>query len=98
MNHIYMTERERLVYAFSRISDFIQNHGFKGCHVHKWERSDFDQFQFPELIRDNHGNILFPGELYVIVTCENDHRYYVNITGLSVLSACAEVLNFIQYK
>jgi hypothetical protein len=93
-----MTEREKLDYAFSCISDFIQNHGFKGCCVHKWQWSDFDQFQFPELIHDNHGNQLIPGDLYVIVTCNNDYRYYINITGTSILAACADVLEYIQYK
>lgn len=93
-----MTHTEELNHAFTCISNFIQNHGFKGCCVHKWEESDFAQFTFPDLVVDSNGHHLIPGDLYVIVTCKNDYCYYINITGTSVLAACADVLEFLKHK
>lgn len=54
--------------------------------------------QFPELIRDHNGALLIDGDEYVIVTCGNGYRYYINVTGDSVITMCAEVFNFIQNK
>lgn len=92
------TTYSELNFAFSCISKFIRNHGFEGCIVHEWKESDFEQFSFPELIHDSNGNSLVPGDLYAIVTCNNGYRYYINITGTSVLAACADVLEYIQHK
>ena len=55
-------------------------------------------FQYPELIRDNNGNRLIPGDEYVIITCQNGYNYHINVTGDSVVTMCAEVFNFIQNK
>ena len=89
---------EQLIIAFNQISDFISQHGFKGCYVHEWKESDFSEFRFPELLHDSRGNRLIPGDLYVIAICNTDYKYYINITGDSVLTAAADVLEFLSSK
>lgn len=56
------------------------------------------QLAFPQLACDSRGHNLFKGDEYMIITCSNGCKYYVNVTADSVLTACAEVFNFIQYK
>lgn len=89
-----MTHIDKLDLAIRDISDILRNNGFKSCEVLRWEESA------PNMIalHDHNGCNLNPEDTYVVITCENDYHYYINITGSSVLSACAEVLSFIQYK
>lgn len=53
---------------------------------------------FPALCHDNRGNPLLIGDAYMVITCENGHKYYVNVTADSPLTACAETFAFVQYK
>lgn len=55
-------------------------------------------FAFPELVSDHKGYKLIPNDEYVIITCSNNYRYHINVTGNSIASMCAEVFNFIQNK
>ena len=95
-----MTQKhfEKLHLAISDISDILKSNGFKGCNLYQMEEAELKRYSFPELAVDSNGSRLHVGEWYVVVRCENDYRYLINVDGLSVLSACAEVLNFIQYK
>ena len=53
---------------------------------------------YQQLVRDNRGHALAAGDEYVIVTCSNGYKYYVNVTCDSVVTMCAEVFDFIQSK
>ena len=93
-----MIDNPKYIEACSLMSEILYRNGGKACYLTKMTQDYIDRLDFPELIRDNHGGRLLPGTLYVIVTCPNDYRYYVNVSGDSVLTMCAEVLNFIQGK
>ena len=93
-----MTHIDKLDLAIRDISDILRNNGFKGCNLYQMEEAELKHYSFPELAVDSNGSRLIAGEWYVVVRCNNDYRYLINVHGLSVLSACAEVLNFIQYK
>lgn len=93
-----MTHIDKLDLAIRDISDILKNNSFKGCNLYQMEEAELKRYSFPELAVDSNDSRLIPGEWYVVIRCNNDYRYLVNVTGLSVLSACAEVLNFIQYK
>lgn len=68
------------------------------CCFQTIDEDYINSFTFPDLIRDNRGNHLIPGDEYVIVTCQNGYRYHINVTGDSVVTMCAEVFDFIQNK
>lgn len=68
------------------------------CVYHVMDREYMSCLAFPQLAHDNHGTHLRIGDEYMIVTCETGYRYYINVTADSPLTACAEVLNFVQYK
>ena len=69
----------------------------KSCDFYVMDKTYYDSLN-PELVRDNRGNALVIGDWYVIVTCANGYKYFINVTGDSVMTMCAEVFNFIQYK
>ena len=50
------------------------------------------------LSHDSKGNPIIPGDWYIVVTCDNDYKYVINVTYDSTITMCAEVFNFIQYK
>lgn len=52
----------------------------------------------PQLACDSCGHNLIKDDEYMIITCSNGYKYYINVTADSVLAACAEVFNFIQNK
>lgn len=52
----------------------------------------------PALVHDNHGAQLQPGVEYIAIICPNKHRYYVNVDGDSLLTACAEAINLAARK
>ena len=93
-----MTHFMRVDNAMRYLSQILHDNGFKGCHLYQWEKDDFKKFSFPDLLCDQKGNRLIPGDWYVIIRCVNDYLYFVNVSGDSVLTACAEVLIFAQNK
>lgn len=88
MNHF-----EELTYAMQKISLILRHNHFSGCEILRWDSAPNLQ-----VLHDVNGYNLNPDDTYAVVICENGYRYYINITGDSILTACAEVLNFIQYK
>lgn len=68
------------------------------CEYYIMDDEYLSQLAYPELSHDNHGNRLIKGCAYMIITVSNGYKYYVNVTADSVLTACAEVFNFIQNK
>ena len=71
-----------------------------GAHCRYFVMNDeyMSGIRYPELVRDNNGNRLITGEQYMVITCANGYMYYVNISGDSVLTACAETFQFISGK
>ena len=58
----------------------------------------YDNLALPQFSADNRGNRLVIGDWYVIVTCGDGYKYYINVTADSVVTMCAEVFDFLQYK
>lgn len=85
-------------HAAEMISMILQQEKDMRCEYATMTAEYIQGLRFPELVRDNRGNYLIPGDAYMIVTCSNGYKYYVNVSGDSVVTACAEVLDFIQYK
>ena len=93
MNH-YINHHKACEY----MTAILQANKHMYCSFVVLDEADIACHPFPELLRDSRGNRLIPGDQYVIVTCQNDYRYYINVTADSVVTMCAEVFNFIQNK
>ena len=85
-------------HAAEMVSLILQHEKGMTCHYFTMTAEYIQGLRFPQLVRDNRGNQLIPGDSYMIVTCSNGYKYYVNVSGDSVVTACAEVFDFIQYK
>lgn len=68
------------------------------CAFYVMDKRYYNDLACPEFSADNRGNQLIIGDWYVIVTCSNGYKYYINVTCDSVITMCAEVFNFIQNK
>lgn len=90
--------KNNYAYAAEMISMILIGEKHMRCEYATITADYIQGLRFPELVRDNRGNQLIPGDQYMIVTCDNSYKYYVNVSGDSVVTACAELLNFIQYK
>ena len=87
-----------LYFAAMQIDTLIQQTSGARCGYRIMDDEYISSLPYPQLVRDNNGNPLIPGDQYMIITCANGYLYYVNITGDSVLTACAEVFQLIQNK
>lgn len=58
----------------------------------------YKNLALPQFSADNRGHQLVVGDWYVIVTCGDGYKYYINVTADSVVTMCAEVFDFLQYK
>ena len=86
-------------YAAEMISMILLGEKGMRCEYATMTAEYVQGLRFPELVRDSRGNPLIPGDQYMIVTCrDGGYKYYVNVSGDSVVTACAELLNFIQHK
>lgn len=68
------------------------------CACQLMDETYIAALKYPTLTRDNHGAMLRPGSLYMVITCANGYAYYVDVTGDSILTACAEVMTFASSK
>ncbi len=68
------------------------------CEFYVMDTEGLKELEKHPGIVDSRGNPLMIGDWYVIITCANEHRYYVNVTYDSVTAMCAEVFGFIQHK
>lgn len=57
-----------------------------------------DTLEYPSLACDNHGEPIRVGDAYMVITCANGYKYYINVTADSPYTACAEVFKFIQHR
>ena len=103
-NHIfegaieYDEHAENLHFAAHQIDELIQRTSGAHCRYFVMDDEYMSNLAYPELSRDNNGNQLIPGDQYMVITCANGYKYYVNISGDSVLTACAETFQFISGK
>lgn len=68
------------------------------CRFYIMTKAYYDKLSCPQLAADNHGHALVIGDWYVIVTCSNGYKYYINVSHDSVVTMCAEVFDFIKNK
>lgn len=68
------------------------------CTFYVMDEHYYNNLAYPELSCDSRGNMLIVGDWYVIVRCANGCLYYINVSHDSVVTMCAEVFQFIQYK
>lgn len=77
----------------------LLNHTSKArCHYVVMDEEYISNLAYPDIARDMRGNRLIANDEYMIVTCPNGYKYYVNVSGDSALTACAETLGFISGK
>lgn len=86
------------VQAAINMSIILQDEKCMSCAFYVMDKGYYSSLAYPQLSADNRGNQLAIGDWYVIITCANGHKYYVNVSHDSVITMCAEVFNFIQYK
>ena len=84
--------------AADQMSLILQSEKGMSCRFYIMDEAYYGDLAFPQLSADNRGHRLTIGDWYVIVTCSNGHKYYVNVTWDSVVTMCAEVFDFIQCK
>ena len=89
---------QNLHFAAHQIDALIQRTSGAHCRYFVMDDEYLSNLPYPELSRDNNGNRLMAGDQYMIITCANGYLYYINISGDSVLTACAEVFQLIQNK
>ena len=68
------------------------------CEFYIMDNRYYGQLAMPQFSADNRGNPLVVGDWYVIVTCADGWKYYINVTLDSIITMCAEVFAFLQYK
>lgn len=84
--------------AAQDMSEILTREKGMTCTFYVMDKRYYSRLAYPQLSADNRGNPLFVGDWYVIVRCSNGALYYVNVTHDSVVTMCAEVFSFIQYK
>ena len=76
------------------ISDLISLTSNATCEYKKMPSEEEGAEPFT---REN-GNVLYAGREYMVITCSNGYKYYVNVTADSPLAAAAETLELASYK
>lgn len=89
---------EKYHFAAMHMTDILTNEKKMACLFIVMNDGYLKSLECPELVRDSRGNQLFVGDWYVVITCHNGYRYFVNVTADSVTAMCAEVFGFIQNK
>ena len=93
-----MTWKDKVDNALEHMTAILYTNKHMRCSMLHFDEDYLKQFKCPELIRDSKGCKLFPGNDYVVVTCENEYKYYINVSGDSIVTMCSEVFDFIQYR
>ena len=88
----------KMYVAAAHIDDLLNALCQSHCEYRIMDGDSLEGLTAPELTCDNRGNRLVKDDAYMIVTCSNGCKYYINVTADSVLTACAEVFGFVQYK
>lgn len=88
----------RMHNAANQLDILLQQSSNARCEFFIMDEEHINSFTYPELVRCSRGNRLFVGHWYMILTAPNGYNYYVNVTGDSVLTACADTLNFASTK
>ena len=88
----------RMHNAANQLNILLQQSANVRCEFFIMDEEHIASFVYPELVRCSRGNRLFVGDWYMILTAPNGHNYYVNVTADSVLTACADTLNFASTK
>lgn len=84
--------------AADNMSLILQHEKSMSCCFYVMDKAYYGNLAYPQLSADNRGHALVIGDWYVIVTCSNGYKYYINVSGDSVVTMCAETFDFIQNK
>ena len=84
--------------AAENISCILQREKGMTCVFYVMDNRYYKNLALPQFSADNRGHQLVVGDWYVIVTCGDGYKYYINVTADSVVTMCAEVFDFLQYK
>lgn len=84
--------------AVENINCILQREKGMTCAFYIMDKRYYDSLALPQFSADNRGHRLIVGDWYVIVTCANGYKYYINVTADSVVSMCAEVFDFLKHK
>lgn len=85
-------------FAAERMDNILRECGDKSCGFFVMDEETMARYEIFDNVRDNRGNRIVVGDWYVVVRCGNGYRYYINVTHDSVITMCAEVFSFLQYK
>lgn len=93
-----MSYQSRRANAIQHLDHLL--HAASGAHAEYLTMTEayINSLSCPYLTRDNHGAQLRPEVDYIVIICPNKCRYYVNVDGDSILTACAEALTFASGK
>lgn len=83
----------QLVWAAARLDELLYGAAKAHCEYMVMTEDYIKELIFPELVRDARGNLLIPGDQYMVMIASNGYKYYVNVSGDSLLTACAEAMN-----
>jgi hypothetical protein len=81
------------------LSQILQNASDgKSCRFMILTQEEYETFEHPEIMHSTRGHNLLVGDWYVVVTCRNGYKYYVNVTADSIITMCIEVLKAMEFK
>lgn len=84
--------------AADNMSLILQHEKGMACRFYVMDKGYYRNLACPQLSCDNRGHALAVGDWYVIISCSNGYKYYVNVTCDSVVTMCAEVFGFVRHK
>lgn len=93
-----MEHKWNMIFTASQISSLIDMLSKAKCEYLVMDEAYIASLEYPDLASDNHGDPLCLGDAYMVITCANGYKYYINVTADSPYAACAEVFNFIQHR
>ncbi len=89
---------QQMTLAAQSISEIMQRVSGAHCAYLVMDDAYMSTLAMPQYSTDNRGNRLMIGDQYMVITCANGYRYYVNVSADSIMTACAEVFCFAQNK
>ena len=93
-----MEHKWNMIFTASQIDSLVNTLSKARCEYLIVDDAYLSTLDHPNLASDNHGEPLLIGDAYMVITCANGYKYYINVTADSPYAACAEVFNFIQHR
>lgn len=93
-----MEPKWNMTVTAAKIDSLLKTLSKARCEYRIMDAAYIGSLDHPSLASDNHGEPLLIGDAYMVITCANGYKYYINVTADSPYAACAEVFNFIQHR